>query len=174
MLAACDNFRSGAIEQLKVHGKCLDIPVFDKGYGDDAAIICKEALAFAKKSKIDVVLIDTAGRMQDNEPLMKALANLIHMNNPDVIFFIGEALVGNTAIDQITKFDKSLIDFAIESQRSIDAIILTKFDTVDDKVGTAINMVYTIGKPIAFVGVGQKYAHLKKLNVETLMRALFK
>ena len=62
----------------------------------------------------------------------------------------------------------------MEGQRSIDGIILTKFDTVDDKVGTAVNMVYTIGKPIAFVGVGQKYMHLKRLNVETIMRSLFK
>lgn len=74
MLVACDNFRSGAVEQLKTHGRCLDIPVYDKGYDGNAATIAKEAIQEAKRKKIDVVLIDTAGRMQDNQPLMQALA----------------------------------------------------------------------------------------------------
>ena len=73
--------------------------MYDKGYKDDAAIIAKEALNEAKNKGYDVVLIDTAGRMQDNEPLMKALSKSIHMNNPDAVLFIGEALVGNEAID---------------------------------------------------------------------------
>lgn len=134
MIAACDNFRAGAVEQLKTHGRCLDIPVFDRGYGDDAAQIGREAIHEAKTKKYDVVLIDTAGRMQDNEPLMKALAKLITVNNPDVILFIGEALVGNDAADQLSKFNKSLIDYgSIQNPRTIDGIILTKFDTVDEK-----------------------------------------
>lgn len=105
--------------------------------------------------------------MQGNESLMKALAKLVHINKPDIVLFVGEALVGNDSIDQLTKFNQSLIDFAVQEQnpRVIDGIIMTKFDTVDDKVGTALNMVYTTGKPIVFVGVGQKYPHLKKLNV---------
>jgi signal recognition particle receptor subunit alpha len=67
-----------------------------------------------------------------------------------------------------------LIDQAVQDSnpRAIDGIILTKFDTVDEKVGTALNMVYTTGKPIVFVGVGQKYPHLKKLNVQTVISAL--
>jgi hypothetical protein len=85
----------------------------------------------------------------------------------NVVLFVGEALVGNDAIDQLTKFNQSLIDYAVQDSnpRAIDGIILTKFDTVDENVGTALNMVYTTGKPIIFVGVGQKYPHLKKLNV---------
>lgn len=183
MIAACDNFRAGAVEQLKTHGRCLNIPIFDKGYGDDAAEICKEAIHEAKASKYDVVLIDTAGRMQDNEPLMKALAKLIYINNPNVILFVGEALVGNEAIDQLTKFNKSLTDFGMQQNpRIIDGIVLTKFDTVDEKgtkllynnniVGAALSMVYTTGKPIVFVGVGQKYPHLTKLNVNTVCHIL--
>lgn len=167
MLAGCDNFRSGAIEQLQTHATCLDLPVYQKGYKDDPAIIAKEALLEAKNKKYDVVLIDTAGRMQGNEALIRALAKLVHLNKPDTVLFVGEALVGNDAIDQLTKFNQCLIDFAVSEQnpRQIDGIILTKFDTVDEKVGTALNMVYTTGKPIVFVGVGQKYPHLKKLNV---------
>lgn len=99
LLAACDNFRSGAVEQLKTHGRCLEIPVFDHGYRDDPSNIAKCAIADALIKKIDIVLIDTAGRMQDNEPLMKALARLVILNNPDIILFIGEALVGNDGVD---------------------------------------------------------------------------
>ena len=78
---------------------CLDIPLYEKGYKDDAAVIAKEALIEAKNKGYDVVLIDTAGRMQGNEKLMKQLAKLVHLNQPDVVLFVGEALVGNDAID---------------------------------------------------------------------------
>uniref|UniRef100_A0A7S3FR48 SRP54-type proteins GTP-binding domain-containing protein n=1 Tax=Strombidium rassoulzadegani TaxID=1082188 RepID=A0A7S3FR48_9SPIT len=174
MLAGCDNFRSGAIEQLQTHASCLDVPLYQKGYKDDPAIIAKEALQDAKSKGFDVVLIDTAGRMQGNEGLMRALAKLVQLNKPDTVLFVGEALVGNDSIDQLTKFNQSLIDFAAHDNnpRVIDGIIMTKFDTVDEKVGTALNMVYSTGKPIVFVGVGQKYPHLKKLNVQTVITAL--
>ncbi len=174
MMAACDNFRSGAVEQLKTHGLCLDIPIYEKGYRDEPPNIAKEALQEAKSKGYDVLLIDTAGRMQGNEKLMRQLAKLVHINQPDVVLFVGEALVGNDAIDQVTKFNQSLIDFAVQDNnpRVIDGIVMSKFDTVDDKVGTALNMVYTTGKPIVFVGVGQKYPHLKKLNVQTVIGAL--
>ena len=87
---------------------------------------------------------------------MRQLAKLVHINQPNVVLFVGEALAGNDSIDQLTKFNQSLIDFAVSDNnpRTIDGIILTKFDTVDDKVGTAINMVHSTGKPIVFVGVG--------------------
>jgi len=117
------------------HARCLDLHLYQKGYKDDAAIIAKEALQEAKSKGYDVVLIDTAGRMQGNEKLMRALAKLVHLNNPDVVLFVGEALVGNDAIDQLTKFNQSLIDFAVQDHnpRTIDGIILSKFDTVDEK-----------------------------------------
>jgi len=120
-----------------------------------------------------VVLIDTAGRMQDNEPLMRSLSKLIVLNQPDLILFIGEALVGNDAIDQLTKFNQAIVDQSPKDRiREIDGIILSKFDTVDEKVGAAISMAYTTGKPILFVGVGQKYTHLKKLNVHSVVKLL--
>jgi len=87
---------------------------------------------------------------------MRALAKLVSWTQPEAVLFVGEALVGNDAIDQLTEFNRQLIDFAPtgNNQRTIDGIILTKFDTVDEKVGTALNMVYTKGVPIVFVGVG--------------------
>ena len=90
----------------------------------------------ARQQCYNVVLVDTAGRMQDNEPLMRALAKLIRVNNPDLVLFVGEALVGNEAVDQLEKFNRALVDHSEEgSTRTIDGILLTKFDTIDDKVG---------------------------------------
>lgn len=73
--------------------------------------------------------------MQDNEPLMRALSNLIALNEPDLVLFVGEALVGNDAVDQLTKFNQRLLDLSkAEKPHAIDGILLTKFDTIDDKV----------------------------------------
>ncbi|KNZ54245.1 hypothetical protein VP01_2g13 [Puccinia sorghi] len=151
------------------------IELFEKGYGKDAAGIAKEAIQYAKTNRFDVVLIDTAGRMQDNEPLMRALGKLVVVNQPDKILFVGEALVGNEAVDQLSKFDKSLKTFSgVDSHlpRGIDGIILTKFDTIDDKVGAALSMTYTINQPIVFVGTGQTYTDLKNLKVNHVVNAL--
>ncbi|KAJ1978827.1 hypothetical protein H4R35_001745 [Dimargaris xerosporica] len=181
LIAACDTFRSGAVEQLRVHGRNLRalsenavVDIFQRGYGRDSAAIAKDAIATAHRENYDVVLIDTAGRMQDNEPLMRALAKLVAVNSPDKIIFVGEALVGNEAVDQLTKFNKALKDFAPSTQtaRQIDGIILTKFDTIDDKVGAALSMTYTTGKPILFVGTGQTYTDLRNMSVQHVVQSL--
>jgi len=175
MIAACDTFRSGAVEQLAVHAKNLVVEVFHRGYGKDPAGVAKEAITAAKNTGKDVVLVDTAGRMQDNEPLMKALAKLVGVNQPDLVLFVGEALVGNEAVDQLTKFNRALEEFGLSKDpRGIDGIFLTKFDTVDEKVGAAISMVYTTGQPIVFVGIGQKYSDLKVLNPPRIVSILLK
>ena len=95
-----------------------------------------EAINYARTSKCDVVLVDTAGRMQDNEPLMRSLAKLITVNDPDLVLFVGEALVGNEAVDQLVKFNQALSDYSPSKTNPhlIDGIVLTKFDTIDDKV----------------------------------------
>lgn len=113
--------------------------------------------------------------MQDNEPLMRALANLIDLNAPDLVLFVGEALVGNDAVDQLTKFNQRLTELSsINKKKSIDGILLTKFDTIDDKVGAAISMVYSSGSPIIFVGCGQTYIDLKRLDVKSVVKSLLK
>jgi len=175
MMAACDTFRAGAIEQLEVHGRNLGVPVHHRGYGKDPAAVATEAISRARRESKNVVLIDTAGRMQDNEPLMRALAKLVGVNEPDLVLFVGEALVGNEAVDQLTKFNRALEEFAASKDpRGIDGIFLTKFDTVDEKVGAAISMVYTTGQPIVFVGIGQKYSDLRQLNVPRIVSILLK
>ncbi|KAJ9085994.1 hypothetical protein DSO57_1008782 [Entomophthora muscae] len=181
LIAACDTFRSGAVEQLGVHAKNLiklqagEVSLFQRGYGKDSAAIAKEAIAFAQKNGFDVVLIDTAGRMQNNVSLMKALAKLVADNQPDKVIFVGEALVGNEAVDQLSKFNQALADFSGAAvPRRIDGIILTKFDTIDDKVGAALSMSYTSRAPILFVGTGQTYTDLKKMNVSHVVSALLR
>jgi signal recognition particle receptor subunit alpha len=89
--------------------------------------------------------------------------------------FVGEALVGNDAVDQLTKFNKRLADLASDPDpHLIDGIVLTKFDTIDEKVGAALSMVYTSGAPIVFVGCGQTYVDLKRLNVKSVVNSLLK
>ena len=171
MLAACDTFRSGAVEQLGVHAKCLDVPLFAKGYAKDPSAVAKEAIQVATEQRNDVVLVDTAGRMQNNVPLMNALSKLVVENNPDLVCFVGEALVGNDGIDQLQMFDQALRNGG--HGRRIDGIILTKFDTVSDKVGAALSMTHITGQPVLFVGTGQKYNHLKKLSVPAVIKSLF-
>lgn len=174
LICACDTFRAGAVEQLKTHARCLEVPLFERGYGKDPAEIARSAIAQARQDNTDVVLVDTAGRMQDNEPLMRALAKLVAVNNPDLVLFVGEALVGNDAIDQVAKFNRSLIDMSHDPRnpRGIDGMLLTKYDTVDDKVGAALSMVYVTGQPIVFVGTGQKYTHLRKMQAKEVVRTL--
>ncbi len=173
MLCACDTFRSGAVEQLRVHSQSLDVPLYEKGYGRDAAGIATDGISHARQMGHDVVLVDTAGRMQDNEPLMRSLAKLVHVNSPDLILFVGEALAGNDSIDQVNGFNSALADFSTTgTPRLIDGLVLTKFDTIGDKVGTALSLVYTTRKPIVFVGVGQTYADMRNLNVEHVKNCL--
>lgn len=188
LIAACDTFRAGAVEQLRTHMRHLNalhpaekhgnqtmVQLYEKGYGKDAAGIAMEAIRFAKESRFDVVLVDTAGRMQDNEPLMRALTKLIKVNDPDLVLFVGEALVGNEAVDQLVKFNQALADYSSSNNpHIIDGIVLTKFDTIDDKVGAAISMTYITGQPIVFVGTGQTYTDLKSLNAKAVVHALMK
>ena len=96
------------------------------------------------------------------------------MNAPDLVLFVGEALVGNEAIDQLVKFNAALADHSSsDNPHTIDGIVLTKFDTIDDKVGSAISMTYISGQPIVFVGTGQTYTDLKSLNSKVKKYKLF-
>lgn len=180
LIAAGDTFRAGAVEQLRTHTRHLNalhpqsVHLYEQGYGKDAAGLAAAAIKIAAEREFDVVLVDTAGRMQDNEPLMRELAKLIRVNEPDLVLFVGEALVGNEAVDQLVKFNEALANHASPGQkpRLIDGIVLTKFDTIDDKVGAAVSMTYITGQPIVFVGCGQTYADLRNLNVGAVVNSL--
>ncbi|VDL74184.1 unnamed protein product [Nippostrongylus brasiliensis] len=156
LIAAGDTFRAGAVEQLRTHTKHLN--ALHPNSVQDSASLAAAAIGIANERGIDVVLVDTAGRMQDNEPLMRELAKLIRVNEPDLVLFVGEALVGNEAVDQLALADNATPG---APPRLIDGIVLTKFDTIDDK-------------PIVFVGCGQTYSDLRNLNIGAVVSALLK
>lgn len=175
LLAACDSFRAGAVEQLKKHAERLTIGLYEAGYAKDPVAIASAAIRRATEEDVDVVLVDTAGRMQNNAQLMAQLAKLVSVNRPDRVLFVGEALVGNDGVDQLMEFNRALTDLSQEAgprASAIHGIVLTKFDTVDDKVGAALSMTYKTGIPIVFLGVGQQYPDLRKLNTAAVVRAL--
>ncbi|KAI5179673.1 signal recognition particle receptor subunit alpha [Nematocida sp. AWRm80] len=174
-VAACDGFRSGAIEQLKKyverfqnrgHAICL----YEKGYGKDESGIASNAISHAIDNQYDVVLIDTCGRMPSNDNSMRSLSKLIRVNKPNKIFYVGEALVGNDAINQIETFNKYAQLACVD--KSIDGIIVTKCDTVNEKVGTILTLSNTVNKPVVFIGTGQKNIDLLPFDINGLCDAL--
>ena len=151
VLAASDTFRAAAIQQLEVHAKKLGIKMIKHDYGSDPAAVAFDAIKHAESKGIDVVLIDTAGRMHSNENLMKEMEKIVRVAKPRLKIFVAESITGNDAINQAKKFDETI---------GIDGVILAKAD-VDEKGGTALSISHIIKKPIFFLGVGQKYKDLK-------------
>lgn len=170
LVAACDTFRSGAVEQLRVHVRNLKelsarenvghVELYEKGYGKDAANVAKDAVAYATSQRFDVVLIDTAGRRHNDQRLMSSLEKFAKFANPDKIFMVGEALVGTDSVMQARNFNQ-----AFGPGRNLDGFIISKCDTVGDMVGTLVSMVHATGIPIVFLGIGQHYGDLRGLSV---------
>ncbi|KAL6589523.1 hypothetical protein ACP70R_050327 [Stipagrostis hirtigluma subsp. patula] len=156
------------------HNLSVTLAAF-KGYEKDPAVLAKEAIEEASRNKSAVFLVETAGRMQDNQPLMRALSKLINLNSPDLVLFVGEALVGNVAVDQLTNFNKNkqtCLLFLLA--RLIDGILLTKFDTIDDKLEQHHPWSTYQDAPVMFIGCDQSYTDLKKLNVKSIVKTLLK
>lgn len=147
VMAAGDTFRAGAIEQLNIHADKLGVKIVKHVSGADPAAVAYDAIDHAKAKHKDVVLLDTAGRVQTNINLMDEMAKIKRVAKPDMIIFVGDALSGNDAVEQAKRFNEVV---------GIDGVILTKVDT-DAKGGSALSVAYTIGKPLLFIGVGQGY-----------------
>ncbi|RCK64989.1 Signal recognition particle receptor subunit alpha [Candida viswanathii] len=181
LICACDTFRSGAVEQLKVHVNNLNrlnensqnskIDLFEKGYGSGDHVVqtAKQAIQHAADNKFDIVLIDTAGRTHSNAKLMAPLKKFGDAANPNKIIMVGEALVGTDSVEQAINFNN-----AFGNKRSLDFFIISKVDTVGDLVGTMINMVMATKVPILFVGTGQTYTDIKRLSVKQVVEMLMK
>ncbi|KAL6721849.1 hypothetical protein ACLMJK_000954 [Lecanora helva] len=177
LIAACDTFRSGAVEQLRVHARNLKelsqrenlgrIDLYEKGYGKDAANIAKDAVSYAAAQNFDVVLIDTAGRRHNDTRLMSNLEKFGQFANPDKILMVGEALVGSDSVSQARNFNA-----AFGPKRGLDGFIISKCDTVGDMVGSLVSMVHATGIPVVFLGVGQHYGDLRTLNVSWAVNRL--
>jgi fused signal recognition particle receptor len=163
VMAAGDTFRAGAIEQLALHGERLGITVIKQGPGADPAAVAFDAVEHARARHKDVVLLDTAGRMQNNRSLMDEMDKIRRVANPDLTIFVGDSLAGNDAVEQARRFDQ-VVD--------IGGIILTKVD-VDAKGGAALSVAYTIHKPLLFVGVGQNYPDLRPFDAKWMVDRIF-
>ncbi len=162
VIAAGDTYRAGSIEQLERHAGNLGIRVIKQEYGSDAAAVAYDAIAHAHAKHIDVVLIDTAGRMQSNKNLIAEMKKIARVTEPDLKIFVGDALAGNDALSQAKEFNDAI---------GIDGAILTKVDA-DPSGGAALSVAFVTGRPVLYVGVGQGYDDLQRFDPEWFARRL--
>jgi fused signal recognition particle receptor len=163
VIAAADTFRAGAIEQLEVHAGKLGVRLIKHQSGGDPAAVAYDAVEHAIARKRDVVLIDTAGRMQTNKNLMNEMIKIKRVAKPDMIIFVGDSLAGNDAVEQASRFNDAV---------NIDGAILSKIDS-DARGGAALSIAHAVGKPILFVGVGQEYEDLEPFSADWMVNRLF-
>ena len=162
ILAASDTYRSGSIEQLEEHARRIGVRVIKHQYGADPAAVAFDAVNYAKAHRINAVLIDTAGRMQNNKNLLEEMRKIVRVTSPDLTILVVDALTGNDAVEQGKVFSEAV---------KIDGIILAKLDA-DVKGGSAISLSYIMGKPVAMVGTGQKYDDLEPFQAEAIVKNL--
>ena len=163
VVAAADTFRAGAIEQLERHAESVGFKLIKHKAGADPAAVAFDAVEHARVRGRDVVLIDTAGRMQTNQNLMDQMRKIKRVAEPHLVLYVGDALAGNDAVEQAKQFHEAV---------GLDGVILTKIDA-DAKGGAALSMAHTIGKPVVFVTVGQGYEDLRSVDVPWMVERLF-
>ncbi len=162
VIAAADTFRAGAIEQIGHHADNIGVKLIKHKKGADPAAVAYDAVEHAKAKGKEIVLIDTAGRMQTNVNLMDEMKKIKRVVKPDVIVYVGDSLTGNDAVEQASKFNDAV---------GVDGIILTKADA-DSKGGAALSIGYVINKPILFLGVGQSYEDIMEFKPEWMVEQL--
>ncbi len=162
VLAAADTFRAAAIQQLEEHANRLGVRLIKHDYGADAAAVAFDAVKYAQAKNIDVVLIDTAGRLHSNINLMDEMKKIVRVAKPDYKIFVGESITGNDCVEQAQQFNDAI---------TIDGIILAKAD-VDEKGGAALSVAYVTKKPILFLGTGQNYNDLEQFNKKEIIKSL--
>lgn len=146
LLVACDIYRPAAIKQLEIVGEKLDIPVFSMGNTVSPVKIAEEGLKFARQKGYDMVFVDTAGRLHIDEDLMQELQNIKDITSPSEILLTVDAMIGQDAVTVAQSFNEQL---------DITGVILTKLDG-DTRGGAALSVRYVTGKPIKFIGTGEK------------------
>ena len=157
LLVACDIYRPAAIQQLEVVGKQLDIPVFQMGQTDPVEI-AQKAIDHAKKHGNDMVFLDTAGRLHVDEELMAELQRIKEAVNPSEILLVVDAMIGQDAVNAAQAFDEAL---------DIDGVVLTKLDG-DARGGAALSIKAVTGKPIKFVGTGEKLENIEVFHPDRM------
>ncbi len=151
LMVATDIYRPAAIKQLEVLGASIDIPVFQLGDKTSPVNICKGALKHAQAENLDVIIIDTAGRLHIDEKLMEELKEIKANINPNEVLLVVDSMIGQDAVTMADSFNKTV---------GIDGIVLTKLDG-DARGGAALSVRHVTGKPIKFVGMGEKLAALE-------------
>jgi fused signal recognition particle receptor len=163
VIAASDTFRAGAIEQVTYHADNVGVKIIKHQKGSDPAAVAYDAVEHAKAQGKELVLIDTAGRMQTNVNLMDEMKKIKRVAKPDLVIFVGDAITGNDATEQARKFNDAI---------DIDGVILTKADA-DSKGGASLSIGYVIKKPILFLGVGQGYDDIMEYDAKWMLDQLF-
>ena len=163
VIAASDTFRAGAIEQVTYHADNVGVKIIKHQKGSDPAAVAYDAVEHARAQGKELVLIDTAGRMQTNTNLMDEMKKIKRVSKPDLVIFVGDAITGNDATEQARKFNEAI---------DIDGVILTKADA-DSKGGASLSIGYVIQKPIMFLGVGQGYDDIMEYDSEWMLNQLF-
>ncbi|EPR79043.1 Signal recognition particle receptor alpha subunit, partial [Spraguea lophii 42_110] len=177
IVGGCDTFRSGAIEQLQLICDNKNVELYHRGYNKDDSKIVAETINYAKKKNIKntndnniekdkrntVVLIDTAGRMHTKHHLMQSLGKIYENNIIDHTIFVSEALIGNEGINVVKEFSKVV---------KIDSLVITKIDTVGNKIGHIVNLTATVDVPVLFIGTGQSSKDIEEINVEWIVDRL--
>ncbi|HJM30315.1 MAG TPA: signal recognition particle-docking protein FtsY, partial [Candidatus Thalassarchaeaceae archaeon] len=162
VFAAADTFRAGAIDQLANHAERLGVRCIHSQRGGDAAAIARDAYESAKARGEDIVIIDTAGRMQNKTNLMEELRKVHRVTRPHLVLFVADALAGNDAVVQAKEFQRML---------SFDGAVLCKLDT-DAKGGAALSISHATGRPIVLAGVGQGYDDLRDFDPNWLLNSI--
>lgn len=146
LLVACDLVRPAAVEQLCVLGEKIDVPVYKEDGAKNAVKVAQNAISFAKKNAYDTVILDTAGRLQIDEEMMAELVDIKKALKPDEVILVADSMTGQNAVDIAKSFDEQL---------GLSGVILTKFDS-DARGGAALSLKTITGKPILFIGTGEK------------------
>ena len=162
LLVACDIYRPAAIKQLQVVGEKLSIPVFEMGDKEDPVKIAKEGIKFANQKGYDTVFIDTAGRLQIDEVLMKELQDIKAAVEPTEILLTVDSMIGQESVNVAETFNELL---------DITGVILTKLDG-DTRGGAALSIRYITGKPIKFIGVGEKLDQIEPFHPDRMARRI--
>ena len=160
ILAASDTYRAGSIQQLEEHARRIGVKTIKHDYGADAAAVAFDAVNYARAHGVNVVLIDTAGRMQTNKNLLEEMRKIVRVTKPDLTVLVVDALTGNDALEQGKVFGEAV---------KIDGIILAKLDA-DVKGGSSISLSYILGRPVLLVGTGQGYDDLETFQAKEIVR----
>ncbi|HUW84714.1 MAG TPA: signal recognition particle protein [Phycisphaerae bacterium] len=158
MMVAADLKRPGAIDQLEVLGRQIDVPVYAERDHDSPVKVCRNSILQARKAECDVVILDTAGRLAIDEEMMQEVARIAQVTQPHQIYLVLDAMTGQDAVNSAKAFNERL---------ELDGVILTKFDS-DTRGGAALSVKQVTGKPIKFIGVGEKLDQIEEFHPDRI------